>query len=194
MNDGLAAVLAALVGLVGAVGGAAIGGMAATRGARVGAETAARATARQVQDQAAVDHMHWLRGQRLQAYQDLLAAYDAYSDAVKAVEQWASREAGDAGRRPGEYVQRVEAFLRAHMVIRLVGPVEARTMSAVLWEALQTHAFKLQDWALLVERRSGDETIAGAREELAPARAAMVDAHDVFLSEATRVVGTPMGN
>lgn len=85
MAQGLVTLVTAGVRLVGAIGGAAIGGIAAARGSRIGAETAARATAKQVRDQAVIDHEHWLRGQRLEACGALLAAYHEYAIAASNV-------------------------------------------------------------------------------------------------------------
>jgi len=81
MDQGIAAVLAGVAGLI----GAGIGGIAAVLGARIGAETVARATSLEVRDQATVDHEHWLRGERLEAYKELLAAYDEYAIAASNV-------------------------------------------------------------------------------------------------------------
>lgn len=75
MDQGLAAVIAGAFGLV----GAAVGGAAAAWGARVGAEKTALATRQQVRDQAEAEHAHWLRQQRLEAYEGFLSAFEAHS-------------------------------------------------------------------------------------------------------------------
>lgn len=59
--------------------GAAIGGLAAAWGTRTGAERAALAAQRQVRDQAVAEHLHWLRQQRLEAYEGFMRAYDSFA-------------------------------------------------------------------------------------------------------------------
>ncbi|MFJ5728339.1 hypothetical protein [Streptomyces paradoxus] len=76
MDQGIAALIAAGFGLVGAV----VGGIAAVWGVKVGAERSAQATRQQVQDQAAAEHDHWLRQQRLEAYQNF---QDTYGELVR---------------------------------------------------------------------------------------------------------------
>ncbi len=62
------AFVAAVFGLAGTV----VGARAAKKGALISAEV----TLQQVRDQADVDQAHWLRQQRLQAYEGFLAAWD----------------------------------------------------------------------------------------------------------------------
>ncbi|MGW3569072.1 hypothetical protein ACWDSL_35320 [Streptomyces sp. NPDC000941] len=69
MDQGIAAVIAAGFGLI----GAAIGGGAAIWGAKVGAENAAAAQARH-------EHMHWLRQHRLDLFTQALSQLDVVSD------------------------------------------------------------------------------------------------------------------
>lgn len=66
------ALVAAVFGLAGTVVGAAL----SARAAKKGAVLSAQATLQQVRDQATVDQAHWLREQRLQAYEGFLAAWD----------------------------------------------------------------------------------------------------------------------
>ncbi|MGW6747626.1 hypothetical protein [Streptomyces sp. NPDC055006] len=77
MDEGKAAVIAAVVGVLGALLGAAIGGIAAVRGARVGAKITARE-----------QHELWLRQERKSTYQTLVAALDDY--------RWKARNLGHA--------------------------------------------------------------------------------------------------
>ncbi|WP_326780804.1 hypothetical protein OG481_13800 [Streptomyces longwoodensis] len=68
MKELVLALVAAVFGLAGTV----VGARAAKKGALISAE----ATLQQVRDQADVDQAHWLRQQRLQAYEGFLAAWD----------------------------------------------------------------------------------------------------------------------
>ncbi|MGW2415443.1 hypothetical protein ACWCV5_25105 [Streptomyces tubercidicus] len=72
MKEFIVAVVAAVFGLAGTVVGAAL----SARAAKNGAVLSAQATLQQVRDQATVDQAHWLRQQRLQAYEGFLAAWD----------------------------------------------------------------------------------------------------------------------
>jgi hypothetical protein len=74
MDEGVAALIAGLAGMAGALGGAVAGGMAAVRGAKIGAENAADVARQQTKDQATVEHQHWIREQRQQAYVAFMAA------------------------------------------------------------------------------------------------------------------------
>ncbi|MFF8918588.1 hypothetical protein ACF08M_36110 [Streptomyces sp. NPDC015032] len=68
MKELVLALVAAVSGLAGTVAGA--------RAAKKGALISAQVTLQQVHDQADVDQAHWLRQQRLQAYEGFLAAWD----------------------------------------------------------------------------------------------------------------------
>ncbi|WP_433452511.1 hypothetical protein ACQPXS_30755 [Streptomyces sp. CA-142005] len=68
MKELVLALVAAVFGLAGTV----VGARAAKKGALISAEV----TLQQVRDQADVDQVHWLRQQRLQAYEGFLAAWD----------------------------------------------------------------------------------------------------------------------
>lgn len=102
MDQGIAALIAAGFGLV----GAGVGGLAAVWGAKVGAERSAQATRQQVQDQAVAEHDHWLRQQRLEAYQNFQDTYgelarlvalgegedlSAASESTRVLSRWSSR-------------------------------------------------------------------------------------------------------
>ncbi|MFI6278422.1 hypothetical protein [Streptomyces sp. NPDC050988] len=72
MKELVVALVAAVFGLAGTVVGAALSARAAKKGALLSAQAALL----QVRDQATVDQAHWLRQQRLQAYEGFLAAWD----------------------------------------------------------------------------------------------------------------------
>lgn len=82
MDQGIAAVLAGGIGLVGAVAGAFAGGVWAVRGAKIGGFKAVEAARLQVEGQVAAEHFQWVRSQRQQAYGQLLDAQTAVEDAL----------------------------------------------------------------------------------------------------------------
>ncbi|WP_158933502.1 hypothetical protein [Streptomyces sp. NRRL S-1868] len=85
MDQGVAALIAGLAGMAGALGGAVAGAIGAVRGARVGAEKTAEATRQQVRDQAKAEHGHWLRQQRQAAYSAFIVATQGVERAADAV-------------------------------------------------------------------------------------------------------------
>lgn len=85
MDQGWAAVVAGVVGLVGAIGGAAVGGIAAIWGAR-----------QQVRDQADRDHRRWIREERQKAYAQVLEAFTAYGSYAELVTVKLWKASGDA--------------------------------------------------------------------------------------------------
>ncbi|MEU8977620.1 hypothetical protein [Streptomyces sp. NPDC048309] len=110
MSDGLAA---AILGLLGALGGAMIGGLAAIRGARIGAERTAAAALRQSRDQANSEHDHWLRQERKVALAHLLGAIRAYSRLIMDVEARVRREESEADvRAAGERAWEAQKALK----------------------------------------------------------------------------------
>jgi hypothetical protein len=72
VKDFVIPLVVAVLGL-GATG---LGAVVGARAARFGAEKSAEAVRRQVQDQGAVEHGHWLRQQRFNTYESFLEAWD----------------------------------------------------------------------------------------------------------------------
>ncbi|MGX5214852.1 hypothetical protein ACWKT3_40290 [Streptomyces violaceus] len=80
MDQGIAAVVAGIAGIV----GAGIGGFATAYGARIGAQKSMEAVQIQVQRQSAAEHEHWVRDHRRQVCTEIT---DAYAQCVPAVTQ-----------------------------------------------------------------------------------------------------------
>ncbi|MEU7133963.1 hypothetical protein [Streptomyces sp. NPDC046261] len=72
MDELVIALVAAVFGLAGTV----LGAVVAARAAKAGADKNAETVRRQVEDQAGAEHAHWLRQQRLNAYEGFLEAWD----------------------------------------------------------------------------------------------------------------------
>ncbi|MFD9538344.1 hypothetical protein [Streptomyces sp. NPDC060010] len=79
MDQGWAAILAGGVGLLSAVGGALVGGLAAVRGARIGAETNAAAVLAQGRLQATGALEQWARQERQKACLQVMDCYSQFS-------------------------------------------------------------------------------------------------------------------
>ncbi|MFE9257916.1 hypothetical protein [Streptomyces sp. NPDC006879] len=116
MKELVIALGAAVFGLVGTV----VGAVLASRSAKAGADKNAETVQRQVQDQAAAEQAHWLRQQRLSAYEGFLEAWDECLRITRASHHPSSSEADDL-EPLREASARVEERARR---IALLGPQE----------------------------------------------------------------------
>ncbi|MGI5425819.1 hypothetical protein [Streptomyces sp. CA-179760] len=107
--------------MIGALGGALAGGMAAVRGAKIGAQTAAAASRQVVEDQAEADHAHWLREQQQQSYGSLLSEAQNFRRAVQTlttalfIDHWRESQLSEVN----ECARRVQ---EAGSAVALLGP------------------------------------------------------------------------
>ncbi|MEU3990072.1 hypothetical protein AB0F24_17145 [Streptomyces platensis] len=141
MDEGWAALAAGVAALVGAVAG----GWYAGRAAKQGAEKAAEAVLRQVVDQGAIEHGHWLRGQRQEAYVAFLAAWDASMARIETQGELSflimtgkkaepSRHSNDARVRLNEAR---EAAVSVYERVLILGPEPAEVTAAAMMNALR---------------------------------------------------------
>jgi hypothetical protein len=114
MDAGVVAVVTGVAGMVGALGGAAAGGFAAVRGARIGAEKAFQGVQAQVRGQEAAEHRHWVREQRHQVCALVLQRMAEVTDGVAAVRSGAGG-AEEALVRVGGAVN--ELFYEARLLL-----------------------------------------------------------------------------
>ncbi|WP_432110291.1 hypothetical protein [Streptomyces sp. AA1529] len=121
MDQGVAALIAGAAGMVGALGGSIAGGLAAIRGAKIGAMSSAEATRRQVQDQSMAEHSHWLRSKRADAYSEFL---NQARRTEQAVDRFAFKlHAGSASFEDLTDVdEEIDKLLDCGSTIELVGP------------------------------------------------------------------------
>jgi hypothetical protein len=148
MDQGWAAVIAGIAGTGGALGGSIVGAIAPVRGTRIGAERTAQATLQQVRDQAVLDHAHWLRQQRQEAYVALLGAYDTF--AVEMRRTVGVLEGPNPQEAEIEAIQQaVFALEQAQSRIPLLGPEPAREAGIQLQDAVVL-------WGETVVRPVGD--------------------------------------
>ncbi|MCQ8828329.1 hypothetical protein [Streptomyces malaysiensis] len=112
MDQGLAAFFASMAALLGAL----IGGGFSARAARIGGEKTVEAARQQVRDQAQAEADRWFLQARHDAYQVILGAIDAYTDALIL---------------PTTEAQAVEAakqrFRSAELRVKVVGPETVRS-------------------------------------------------------------------
>ncbi|MFE7777700.1 hypothetical protein ACFU5O_28130 [Streptomyces sp. NPDC057445] len=124
MDVGTAAVISAGIGIGGALLGAVGGGGVTSRNMR-----------RQVKDQADVEHRHWLRQQRQDAYAAFLTACDTVLDTLQSIA--ALRENPDPQVDMGllwdAYDEAYRTVVRASTVVNIAGP-----------DAMRQQAFRLQ--------------------------------------------------
>ncbi|MCT9011627.1 hypothetical protein [Streptomyces rhizosphaerihabitans] len=136
MDEGIAALIAAGFGLV----GAGVGGIAAAWGAKVGAERSAQATRQQVQDQAAAEHDLWLRQQRLDAYQNFQDTYGELARLISLGESEDLSAASDSARVMARWSARID----------ILGPPDVaeladRVVSALMTRLAAAHAVNRVD-------------------------------------------------
>ncbi|MEV8334302.1 hypothetical protein [Streptomyces niveus] len=180
MDEGTAALIAAIAGMVGALGGAAVGGIAAVRGARLGAEKSAEATRQQVKDQAVVEHLHWLRQERREACVELLTSSEELVSALWQI--WELVEPLVDEAEPGQPIITPEmrtrlttadevhdACLAAKMRLFLLGPDDlletAEQLVETMWSSAETLQALLEDeQRLWADENSFDEPVARLRE------------------------------
>ncbi|MGW2553100.1 hypothetical protein [Streptomyces sp. NPDC001635] len=147
MDGGLVALVTAGVGLAGALGGAFIGGLAAIRGARIGAETTARATLEQVRTQERAQHDHWLRDERKRAAVLMLEAYDRFSIAASNVTRMFDLEIEASPDVWSAYNTSMNEIRGAYFPLRLLGPVHVHQAARELWQLIEQHHEGIEEWA-----------------------------------------------
>ncbi|WP_030371604.1 hypothetical protein [Streptomyces rimosus] len=169
MDEELAALLAGVIGLAGAVLGAAVGGLASYRAAKHSAEVAARALAEQVAGQARYEREQWVRQEQRQVYGDINRAYGELATALS------SLHAALAERRPvQELVERVEERrLRLSVAVSptaMLGPEEVYDAACALIGATDAFVAAYRELAVLPQ---ADESVRldAVRERLADRRA-----------------------
>ncbi|MFJ2833144.1 hypothetical protein ACIPC1_37325 [Streptomyces sp. NPDC087263] len=166
MDDGLVALVAAGAGLVGALGGAAMGGLAAVRGARIGAETTARATIEQARAQERAQHDHWLRDERKRAAVLMLEVYDRFTIAASNVTRMFDLEIEASADVWSAYHTSMNEIRTCYFPLRLLGPARVHQAARELWQLTEQYNEGIQEWADGIMTAT-DEIRAGwrAREE-----------------------------
>ncbi|MEW2469506.1 hypothetical protein AB0919_31570 [Streptomyces sp. NPDC046994] len=166
--------------MVGALGGAVAGGVAAVRGARIGAERTAAATREAVRDQAAAEHGHWLREQRRDAFASFITATQTVTDASKAVTSMQH----DQLIAFNESIQRL---IKISSLITLMGPQEAITAAGRVIGAAENFRRCMWDESRITDHRSQESSDASDRtDEAADGYAEMVQR---FIDVAQGVLG-----
>lgn len=155
--------VAAVVGVVGAVGGALVGGLAAARGARIGAETTAQATIEQARTQEVAQHQQWLRDERKRAASLLLEVYDRFAIAASSVTRMFDLEVEASSDIWDGYKRSMNDFRAAYFPVRLLGPPPVHQAAREFWQGVEDHHDGIQEWADGIMTAS-DETRAVWRE------------------------------
>ncbi|MFD7204359.1 hypothetical protein [Streptomyces sp. NPDC059893] len=168
MKDLVLALVAAAFGLAGTVVGA--------RAAKKGALISAQVTLQQVRDQADVDQAHWLRQQRLQAYESFLAAWDECLRILNSVGLPGDSESSGLNPLKGAADRMTERARR----IDILGPAKVARAAEELADSIRrdvdiaTKLLKLTEEYLPANGRIATDT--------APAMSAAIEA----MAEATR--------
>ncbi|MEV5352095.1 hypothetical protein [Streptomyces sp. NPDC052693] len=171
MKELVIALVAAVFGLAGTVVGAALSARAAKKGALLSAQ----ATLQQVRDQAAVDQAHWLRQQRLQAYEGFLAAWDECLRLIDSVGL-----PGDAGASDGNPLKEAAGRMteRARR-IDILGPAEVAQAAEELADSIRRDvklATKLKELTMSTVPEATERMTTETAPAMAAAREAMQEA------------------
>lgn len=117
MDEGHAALYAAIIGFAAAIIGAAVGGWASWRAARHSADAAVRAAIEQVHGQARNEETQWMRQERRQLYSkvvtartDFEAALQVWEDTPGPLDSPLYTDAENAMRRLMEACREVQSF------------------------------------------------------------------------------------
>ena len=175
VDQGVAAILGAGVGVVGTLGTAVLTYLAARQ---------------QNRDQGSIEHDRWLRDQRQAAYAGLLAGYEELSACALRLEEALAARA-DKERLDSlvaELAAKTTTFDHARVRISVAGPKSASTAAGQV-----NVGFRRVHAALLKLRECQDARTptAEAKAELAAARAQVPYAYRDFTREARRVLETP---
>lgn len=134
MDEGRAALYAAIIGFAAAIIGAAVGGWASGRAARHSAGAAIQAAIEQTAGQARSEHAQWMRQERRQAYGQILKAFDEYRRAATHLLYAAGTS--DARLQLDEYDLRISDVRVACLDSFLFAPDELYAPTMKLLEAL----------------------------------------------------------
>ncbi|MFE3884552.1 hypothetical protein ACFXPQ_16865 [Streptomyces lydicus] len=146
MDEGTAALYAAIIGFTAAIIGAAVGGWASWKAARHSADAAVQVTVKQIKGQAANEHAHWVRQERRLAYGEVLRAYASLRAAVSRCQRHMIagipfiNELRDAREKEGALISTVG-------VIYMLGPREVAEAATILSDEVQTVMHLNIEWA-----------------------------------------------
>lgn len=170
-----------------------MGGLAAVRGARMGAETTARATIEQARTQERAQHDHWLRDERKRAAVLMLEAYDRFTIAASNVTRMFDLEIEASPDVWSAYNSSMNEIRRAYFPLRLLGPVRVHQAAREFWRLIEQYNEEIQEWAdgittateeTRAEWRSREEqqryALGGAHSDLIDAVSASLQGNDAL--------------
>ncbi|MFF8900388.1 hypothetical protein ACF082_23280 [Streptomyces lydicus] len=183
MDEGNAALYAAIIGFAAALIGAAVGGWASWRAAKHSADAAVRATVEQVTGQAANELAQWIRQERRKVYGEVIAAYAQMGHALIRL----SAAPTDDELEAAYQVEADKVRVAAHTV-RLLGPDSVNAAAWVLIESTHEARNAIREWARQVARgSSGLREMEEAAEET---QHAMGASYTAFLAACREVLLT----
>ncbi|MDF3300195.1 hypothetical protein [Streptomyces tropicalis] len=174
MDQGLAAVLGAAVGVVGTLGTACFTYLA---------------TRQQTRDRERVEHGQWLRQQRQQAYENFLIAYDRFAAAATAVE-----DALQGPRTEGyeDYVaalkDAMDAFGSARVRVAVAGPHFASQSAGRIAVLFSQTLKSLQAWG---EAQASGGDVSETSSQLHDVQGRVQLAYRDFVRDARSILETP---
>ncbi|WP_419996989.1 hypothetical protein [Streptomyces boninensis] len=131
MDQGIAAALAGIAGLLGSIGGSFVGGL-------LGGQKTVEAADLQVKGQATLSEEQWLREQRRQNYVALLSAHSDVKDPLLKLANRVRRGGQVQESEFEDLVQRTTALNAAIWNLRLLGPRRVTVAGQLLLKELVT--------------------------------------------------------
>ncbi|MFF7603143.1 hypothetical protein [Streptomyces mirabilis] len=186
-----------IAGIAGA-GGAAVGGLCAVWGARIGVRGAADSAQQQVRDQAYTAHGRWLHERRIDTYAEFLNVWDTAARSLRPVWETVDRVARLDATDHDDYVHVAEELLASvkdvavpveAMLERvpMVGPARAQDAGEVMVSALhemrgetETRIAWLADAASSIPTRGWEPWNASDRQAMGTRQAFVEVAHAVL--------------
>ncbi|MGA4875882.1 hypothetical protein [Streptomyces lydicamycinicus] len=165
MDEGHAALYAAIIGFAAAIIGAAVGGWASWRAARHSADAAAQAAAQQIAGQGRNEHLQWIRQERRTAYGEVIKAYCTYSETTAILAALLSMGLAEEAKSRAEEASRDlhDLNLAIHGVL-LWGSKEVERATVALYGQASELRGSLKELHTAVRERPSDRA---RREEVA---------------------------
>ncbi|MGW2006150.1 hypothetical protein [Streptomyces nigrescens] len=186
MDEGKAALYAAIIGFAAAIMGAAAGGWASWRAARHSADAAVQAALAQVTGQAANELAQWIRQERRQVYGEVITAYAQMGHILVRLGEAPANDALEAAYQ----VEADKVRIAAHTV-RLFGPGSVNAAAQEFIKATHEARNAIHVWTR--KTASGSSDLLEAEEAAAEAQRSMGRSYSAFVAACQEVLLTPQG-
>ncbi len=179
MDQGMAALLAGVGGLV----GSSVGALAAWRGARIGAQKAVEAVRVQVKGQSEAEHQHWAREERKTSWMTSLKAARQVTGTLHNVERGLRQGQGPSAEARSTIADEMSTLAAGVVELSVWGPDEGADACGELHTKIFEQVEAVMNWGGAIAQ--GRDT-AREQEAYAVADENRRDAYSLFLYLARR--------